>query len=309
VIHVLYDRLNNGVFEHVSSRWQCSPPAHTRKKGHIVPVIHLESLDGEELRDYRDLTDVVLRRLQEPAGGLYIAESSKVIGRALHAGHHPRSVLTLEKWLPEILDVLSSELAEDEVADLPIYIGESELLESLTGFNLHRGALASMHRPALKPVEEIVAGATRIIVLEDIVDHTNVGAIFRSVAGLGADAVLITPRCADPLYRRSVRVSMGTVLQIPWTRLPEWPDGADILKSLGFSLAALALSDDAVELDDYAANPPAKVALILGTEGDGLSRAALAAADTVVTIPMLHGVDSLNVASASAVALYALRQR
>lgn len=274
-----------------------------------MPVIHLESLAGEELRDYRDLTDVVLRRLQEPAGGLYIAESSKVIGRALHAGHHPRSVLTLEKWLPEILDVLSTELAENEVADLPIYVGESELLESLTGFNLHRGALASMHRPVLKPVEEIVAGASRIIVLEDIVDHTNVGAIFRSVAGLGADAVLITPRCADPLYRRSVRVSMGTVLQIPWTRLPEWPDGADILKSLGFSLAALALSDDAVELDDYAADPPAKVALILGTEGDGLSRAALAAADAVVTIPMLHGVDSLNVASASAVALYALRQR
>jgi tRNA G18 (ribose-2'-O)-methylase SpoU len=280
-----------------------------QKVGHVVPVIQLESLDGEELRDYRDLTDVVLRRLQEPAGGLYIAESSKVIGRALHAGHHPRSVLTLEKWLPEILEVLTSELPEDEVADLPIYVGESELLESLTGFNLHRGALASMHRPALNSVAEIVEGATRIIVLEDIVDHTNVGAIFRSVAGLGADAVLITPRCADPLYRRSVRVSMGTVLQIPWTRLPEWPEGADILKSLGFELAALALSEDAVELDDYAADPPAKVALILGTEGDGLSRAALVAADTIVTIPMLHGVDSLNVASASAVALYALRHR
>ena len=146
-----------------------------------------------------------------------------------------------------------------------------------------------------------------MVVLEDIVDHTNVGAIFRSVAGLGADAVLVTPRCADPFYRRSVRVSMGTVLQIPWTRLPEWPAGADILKSLGFQLAALALSDEAIELDDYAASAPEKIALIVGTEGDGLSRAALEAADRVVTIPMMHGVDSLNVASASAVALYSLR--
>jgi tRNA G18 (ribose-2'-O)-methylase SpoU len=181
------------------------------------------------------------------------------------------------------------------------------VLEHLTGFNLHRGALASMHRPPLAPVEQIVAGATRIVVLEDIVDHTNVGAIFRSVAGLGADAVLVTPRCADPLYRRSVRVSMGTVLQVPWTRLPEWPLGAEVLHGLGFHLAALALSDDAVTLDQFALDPPDKVALVLGTEGDGLSAAALRNADTVVTIPMLHGVDSLNVASASAVALWALR--
>jgi tRNA G18 (ribose-2'-O)-methylase SpoU len=166
-----------------------------------------------------------------------------------------------------------------------------------------------MHRPELRSVEETVAGATRIIVLEDIVDHTNVGAIFRSVAGLGADAVLITPRCADPLYRRSVRVSMGTVLQIPWTRLPDWPEGKTVLTNLGFSLAALALAPDAVTLDAYAADPPEKIALVVGTEGDGLSRAALAAADTVVTIPMMHGVDSLNVASASAVALYALLRR
>ncbi len=164
-----------------------------------------------------------------------------------------------------------------------------------------------MHRPPLKSVEETVAGARRIIVLEDIVDHTNVGAIFRSVAGLGADAVLITPRCADPLYRRSVRVSMGTVLQIPWTRLPDWPEGKTVLTGLGFSLAALALSPDAVTLDEYAAHPPQKIALIVGTEGDGLSRAALEAADTVVTIPMMRGVDSLNVASASAVALYCAR--
>jgi tRNA G18 (ribose-2'-O)-methylase SpoU len=276
----------------------------TAQGSSTVKLVRLENLDSDEIRDYRDLTDVVLRRLSEPAGGLYIAESTKVIERALRAGHRPRSVLTIEKWLPEI-----EQLFADQDADLPVYIGSAELLETLTGFNLHRGALASMHRPRLKSVEETVAGATRIIVLEDIVDHTNVGAIFRSVAGLGADAVLITPRCADPLYRRSVRVSMGTVLQIPWTRLPDWPEGRQLLTGLGFSLAALALSPDAVSLDEYAADPPEKVALVVGTEGDGLSRAAMAAADTVVTIPMMHGVDSLNVASASAVALYALLPR
>ncbi|MBW8871757.1 MAG: TrmH family RNA methyltransferase, partial [Leifsonia sp.] len=148
-----------------------------------------------------------------------------------------------------------------------------------------------------------------VVVLEDIVDHTNVGAIFRAVAGLGADAVLVTPRCADPLYRRSVRVSMGTVLQVPWTRLPEWDAAVPLLHDAGFDIAALALADDAVTLDAYSAHPPERVALVFGAEGDGLSRRALAAADTVVTIPMLHGVDSLNVASASAVALWALRAR
>ena len=266
---------------------------------HIVPIT---SLDAADLRDYLNLTDVVLRRLSEPAGGLYIAESTKVIGRALAAGHRPRSVLTLDKWLPEIEALVAD-------YDIPVYVGESSLLESLTGFNLHRGALASMHRPPLVSVAETVRDATRVVVLEDIVDHTNVGAIFRSVAGLGADAVLITPRCADPLYRRSVRVSMGTVLQVPWTRLPEWPEAADILKNLGFTIAALALSPDAVDLQDFAATAPERVALVLGTEGDGLSRSALSAADVTVTIPMMHGVDSLNVASASAVALYALTRR
>ncbi|HEY5320540.1 MAG TPA: RNA methyltransferase [Galbitalea sp.] len=265
-------------------------------------VVRVTTLESEDLSDYLGLTDVVLRRVSEPAGGLYIAESSKVITRAIRAGHRPRSVLTLEKWLPELEELL-------EPFDGPIYTAAPELLESITGFSLHRGALASMHRPPLPTVAETVAGARRIVVLEDIVDHTNVGAIFRSVAGLGADAVLITPRCADPLYRRSVRVSMGTVLQVPWTRLPEWPEGATALKGLGFHLAALALSPDAVDLDDFAASAPEKVAIILGTEGDGLSGSALAEADTIVTIPMMHGVDSLNVASASAVALYVIRPR
>jgi len=266
-----------------------------------VQIVPITDLDAPGLADYSRLTDVALRRVSEPANGLYIAESAKVIGRALAAGHRPRSVLVQEQWLPDAQRLLA------DWPDVPIYVGSAELLEQLTGYNLHRGAMAAMHRPDLASVADIIRGARRIVILEDIVDHTNVGAIFRSVAGLGADAVLITPRCADPLYRRSVRVSMGTVLQVPWTRLPEWRDAAPVLKENGFHLAALALSDDAVSLDAFAIDPPERVALILGTEGDGLSRHALAVADSVVTIPMLHGVDSLNVASASAVALYALR--
>ena len=171
---------------------------------------------------------------------------------------------------------------------------------------MHRGALASFHRPQLPSVPEVLAGARRIAVLEDIVDHTNIGAAFRSVAALGADAVLITPRCADPLYRRAVRVSMATVLQVPWTRLPDWPEGKRVLAEVGFHLAALALSPDAVPLADFAANAPERLAIMLGTEGAGLSRRALSMADTVVTIPMAQGIDSLNVAAAAAVALYAL---
>jgi len=266
-----------------------------------VQIIPITDLDLPDLSDYSRLTDVALRRVSEPAGGLYIAESPKVISRALAAGHRPRSLLVQEQWLPDAERLLR------EWPDVPVYVGESRVLEKLTGYNLHRGALAAIHRPALPSVAELIAGARRIVILEDIVDHTNVGAIFRSVAGLGADAVLITPRCADPLYRRSVRVSMGTVLQVPWTRLPEWSEATPQLHEAGFHLAALALSDAAVSLDRFAAAAPDRVALVLGAEGDGLSPHALAAADTVVTIPMLHGVDSLNVASASAVALYALR--
>ena len=266
---------------------------------HLIPIT--DAADAR-LADYRDLTDVALRRRLEPEGGLYIAESAKVITRALAAGHRPRSVLLLTSWLADLEPVLADH-------DIPVYVGEPSVLEALTGFAMHRGALAAMHRPDLPTVDDVLRDARRVVILEDIVDHTNVGAIFRSVAGLGADAVLISPRCADPLYRRSVRVSMGTVLQVPWTRLPEWPVAGPLLKSHGFHLAALALASDAVELDVIAANPPDRLALVLGTEGDGLSRAALDTADTVVTIPMQRGVDSLNVASASAVALWALRIR
>ena len=265
-------------------------------------IVRIDDLGHPGLADYSGLTDVALRRRSEPAGGLYIAESSKVISRAIAAGHRPRSILVQEQWLPEMKALLAS-------CDVPIFVGAPELLENLTGFNLHRGALAAMHRPPLPAVSEVIRGARRVVVIEDVVDHTNVGAIFRAAAGLGADAVLVTPRCADPLYRRSVRVSMGTVLQVPWTRLPEWPEGAAVLKSACFHLVALALADDAVGLDVLAENPPEKLALLLGAEGDGLSRDAVSHADTVVTIPMLHGVDSLNVAAASAVALWALRVR
>jgi tRNA G18 (ribose-2'-O)-methylase SpoU len=268
-------------------------------------IERITDLERVELRDFTSLTDVALRRVSEPANGLYLAESTKVIERALAAGHVPRAFLLIEQWLPDVERMLASY----DHADVPVFVGAPELLQRLTGFDMHRGAIASMNRPDPVPAESLLAGARRVVVLEDIVDHTNVGAIFRSVAGLGADAVLITPRCADPLYRRSVRVSMGTVLQVPWTRLPEWPAGADLLRAAGFHIAALALSDDAVELDAFAAAMPERVAVLLGSEGDGLSRAALDNADTVVTIPMMHGVDSLNVAAASAVALYTLRVR
>ena len=259
----------------------------------------VQRADDPRLADYRDLTDVALRRRLEPEGGLYIAESAKVIARAVAAGHRPRSVLVQEKWLAVVTDLLAE-------TDATVYVVPAEVAEAVTGFAVHRGALAAMHRPALPAVAAAVSGARLVVVLEDIVDHTNVGAAFRSAAAMGADAVLISPRCADPLYRRSVRVSMGTVFQVPWTRLPEWDEGRTILHDAGFTIAALALADDAVPLDAFAAQRPERVALVLGAEGDGLSRRALHAADVVVTIPMSGGVDSLNVAAAGAVALWAL---
>lgn len=215
-------------------------------------------------------------------------------------------MLMAEKWLPSMADVIDR-LGGGESGDVPVFVADPEVLRSITGFHLHRGALAAMHRPTPLPVIDVISGARRIVVLEDIVDHTNVGAIFRSVAALGADAVLVSPRCADPLYRRSVRVSMGTVFQVPWTRLESWPGDLDILRSAGFVVAALALADDAVSLDDFIVSPPDRVALILGAEGDGLTRMAIQSADVVVRVPMSGGVDSLNVAAASAVALWALR--
>jgi tRNA G18 (ribose-2'-O)-methylase SpoU len=270
-------------------------------------VVRVTDPADPRLCDYTGLTDVKLRTAREPAEGLYMAESSTVIRRALAAGHLPRSFLMADKWLESMADVLAVH------PDVPVFVGDDDVLRQVTGFHLHRGALAAMHRPALPSVHELVtgarggAGARRVAVLEDIVDHTNVGAIFRSAAALGVDAVLVSPRCADPLYRRSVRVSMGTVFQVPWTRIETWPGGLRALAEDGFTVAALALADDAVSLDDLVAEPPERLALVLGTEGDGLSRGAVEAADVVVRIPMAGEVDSLNVAAASAVAFWATR--
>lgn len=276
-----------------------------------MPIIRLTDPDDERLADYTRLTDVALRRRLEPERGLYMAESTKVIVRALAAGHRPRSFLMTERWLPELAPLVAE--VEERFGEVPVYVGPTEVVESITGFHLHRGALAAMHRPELPDAAALLAaaregqGARRVAVLEGIVDHTNVGAVFRSAAGLGVDAVLVSPDCADPLYRRSVRVSMGTVFAVPWTRLEPWPGGLDLLREAGFTVAALALADDAVTLDELAAAPPERLALLLGTEGDGLSRRAIAASDVVVRIPMAQGVDSLNVAAASAVAFWATR--
>lgn len=272
-----------------------------------LDLVHLTDPADERLADYVALTDVALRSRHEPEKGLYIAESSTVLGRALAAGHRPRSVLVSPRWLPDLEAMLTSRDPGDP--PVRVYVAEPAVLEAITGFHVHRGALAAMHRPPLSPVAEVLAGARRVAVLEDVVDHTNVGAAFRSAAAIGVDAVLVTPRCADPLYRRSVRVSMGTVFQVPWTRIDPWPDGIALLRDAGFVTAALALSDDSVSLDALEADPPERLALVLGAEGDGLKPATIAAADVTVRIPMAGGVDSLNVAAAGAVAFWATRVR
>jgi len=270
--------------------------------------IEISDPGDERVRDYFTLTDVKLRARLEPERGLYLAESEKVIRRALAAGHRPRSFLMGQRWVTDLSDLV--ETAESQ--GVPVYVAQAAVIEAMTGFHLHRGALASMHRPPLVPPEELLQDAlkgstSRVVVLEDIVDHTNMGAVFRSCAALGIDAVLITPRCADPLYRRSVRVSMGTVFQVPWTRIDPWPAGMQVLRDHGFTVAAFALGDGAVSLDELAADQPDRLAIVFGTEGDGLSRLAVRGADLVVKIPMAGGVDSLNIASASAVGIWALR--
>ncbi|WP_240916225.1 RNA methyltransferase [Sanguibacter sp. HDW7] len=282
-----------------------------------VDLVEITDVTAPGLEDYVSLTDVRLRSRTEPGKGLYIAESSTVIRRALAAGHRPRSFFMEHKWLPSMADVLA------EHPGVPVYTGTAEVLEQVTGFHLHRGALASMHRPPLAPVAELLAsardgqGARRVVVLEDTVDHTNVGAAMRACAAMGVDAVLFTPSCADPLYRRAVRVSMGTVFQVPWTRFEHWPagpadgaaDGVELLRELGFTVAALALEDDSVSLDVLERDTPEKLALVFGTEGDGLKPRTITACDLTVKIPMAGGVDSLNVASAVAVAGWATRVR
>lgn len=270
-----------------------------------VEVIATTNLSHPLLSDYQGLTDVALRSASEISGGLYIAESLKILERALRAGHLPRSVLSSRAWLPHLHELAA--VVGGALDGVPVFIAPDDLVESLTGYRVHRGTLASMHRPALPTVESLVAGARRLVILENIIDHTNVGAIFRSVAGIGADAVIVSPTCADPLYRRSVRVSMGTVVQTPWTRTPSWGHLVECLRANDVAIVALALTPEAESLDAFASNPPNKLALMMGTEGAGLTPEAIACADHVVSIPMNHGVDSLNVAAASAVALWALR--
>lgn len=269
----------------------------------VIEVVVLTDLHDPRVHEYTGMTDVALRLRREPAEGIFIAESNKVIRRALAAGYRPRSFLMGQKALADHGDLLESPLCEGRV----VYTAAPELLEELTGFHLHRGALAAMDRPPLRTPAQVLAGARRVAVLEDVVDHTNVGAIFRAAAGLGVDTVLVTPRCADPLYRRSVRVSMGTVFQVPWTRLDPWPGGLQVLRDSGFTVAAMALTRGAVSLDDLAADLPERLAILLGTEGGGLSARSLDLADVVVRIPMTGGVDSLNVGAAAAVVFWATR--
>ena len=264
----------------------------------MASVVEISDLSDPRLADYAHLTDVALKK-SGGEHGLYLAESLLVLQRALRAGHVPRSVLALGSSVGEALDAVGDH-------DIPIFAGPPQLLEELTGYLLHRGLIASMHRPALPDPALLLTTARRVVVLENVVDPTNVGAIFRSVAAIGADAVLVTPRCSDPFYRRAIRVSMGTVLQVPWTRVGDWASTRELLAASGFHIAALALTEDAVALRDFAATAPERVALVLGTEGEGLTPDALAAADTIVQIPMRHGIDSLNVAAAAAVAMYAL---
>ena len=262
-----------------------------------MPVISITDLADPRLADFAHATDVLLKNGRGPHG-MYIAESALVLGRALNVGHRPRAVLCLGGNVEEAVALVGN--------DVPVFSGPGELLADLTDYVLHRGLIASLERPQLPQPTALLANARRVVVLENVVDPTNVGAIFRSVAAIGADAVLITPQCSDPFYRRAIRVSMGAVLQVPWTRVGEWPSTRELLTASGFHVAALALADGAVSLRDFAANPPERAALVLGTEGEGLTPDALAAADTIVQIPMRHGIDSLNVAAAAAVAMYAL---
>ena len=269
--------------------------------------IHLDSIDDERVAAYVNLTEIQLRNRLEPRKGLFIAESPKVIDRALAAGREPISLLVEESW----------------IAGMSGMVASPEQLKRLTGYRLHRGALAAMKRWSLPSVEEVCRGARRVAVMENIVDHTNVGALMRSAAALDVDAVLVTPSCGDPLYRRAARVSMGTVFQVPWTRIGGddkhyWPfTGMRELHDLGFTTVAMALEDDSISLAELVrrlnnaeteSDHIDKLALIFGTEGDGLSHHTISRADLTVKIPMSHGVDSLNVAASSAVAFYATRR-
>ena len=278
-------------------------------------ITDTDHLEDPELQIYTKLSETQLYHCREPHKGLFIAESPKVIERALNAGYKPVSMLMDRQQMKGEGAEILERIGTLEGDPIPVYMAEETVLRNLTGFPLTRGCLCAMERKELPSVEETVRGASRICIMEEVVNPTNVGAIFRSAAALGMDAVLLTHGCADPLYRRAVRVSMGTVFQIPWTflgnrRAPGWPQpGIDKLRGLGFKTAAMALIKDSVSISEPGLLAEPRLAVILGTEGDGLAEETIAACDYTVMIPMFHGVDSLNVAAASAVAFWELRNR
>jgi tRNA G18 (ribose-2'-O)-methylase SpoU len=267
----------------------------------MAELIEISDPEDPRLADYRDLRDVELRKSLETSEGLFLAEGEKVVRRAVAGGFEPRSFLMAPKWLDGLADTLAT-------TDAPCYVMSEKAAEEVTGFHVHRGALASLKRRPLPSVESVLEGARSVLVLEDIVDHTNVGAIFRSGAALGFDAVLLAPRCADPLYRRSIKVAMGAVFALPWTRLPDWYEALPSLSAAGFTTVALTLADDAVDIEK-AVEGVDKVALVLGSEGHGISPRWQQAADRRAIIPMSAGIDSLNVAAATAVACYVTARR
>ena len=261
-------------------------------------LLDVRTRDDPRLADYRDLRDVSLRTSLEAEHGLFIAEGEKVIRRAVAAGYPVRSMLMAPRWVASLADVLDG-------MDAAVYVADEAMVETVSGFHVHRGALASFERRPLPSVAEVLEGARRVLVLEDVNDHTNVGAIFRNAAAFGMDAVLLSPRCADPLYRRSIKVSMGAVFYVRWTRVDDWWGAPELLRSSGFDVLALTPADDAVDISAVALG--GRVALLLGSEGHGLSLRWLQAADERVHIPITGDVDSLNVAAASAVACYVIR--
>jgi tRNA G18 (ribose-2'-O)-methylase SpoU len=277
------------------------PTDQTGTAGAPGGIVELDDPGDPRLADYRDLRDVELRKSLEAEHGLFLAEGEKVVRRAIEGGHEARSFLMAPRWLDGLADVLGRSSA-------PCYVLSESLIEQVTGFHVHRGALASLRRRPLPPVDDVLAGARSVLVLEDLVDHTNVGAVFRSGAALGFDAVLLAPRCADPLYRRSIKVGMGAVFSTPWTRIPDWYDALPDLSRRGFTTVALTLGPDSVPIEEAVAGVD-RLALVLGSEGHGLSSRWEASADRRAVIPMAAGIDSLNVAAASAVACYAAARR
>jgi tRNA G18 (ribose-2'-O)-methylase SpoU len=262
-----------------------------------LPVIDITDPDDDRLGDYRALTDLELRTRWEPPHGLFIGEGELVLRRAVRAGYRPRSYLVDAKRTDQVADL---------GGDAPVYAAAPDVLSAVTGFHVHRGVLGSFHRKPLLTAAEVLGPARRVAILEDVNNHTNIGAVFRGAAALGVDAVLLSPTCADPLYRRSVRVSMGEVFAVPYARIEPWPGGLDQVRAAGFTLLALTPDPGAVPLQRLGAGPRARSALLLGAEGPGLSASALAAGDVSVKIPMRRGVDSLNVAAAAAVAFWEL---